>query len=70
MYFEAPIYKGTNIGNLILNIGDETLMDIRIITKEGSERKGIKEYMLECLKSMSMGRFCLTQKNKQLTNYL
>ena len=55
MYFEAPIYKGTNIGNLILNIGDETLMDIRIITKEGSERKGIKEYMLECLKSMSMG---------------
>lgn len=50
MYFEAPVYKNTNIGNLILNIGNEKLMNIRIITSESIERKEIRDYFFDCLK--------------------
>lgn len=50
MYFEAPVYKDTNIGNLILNIGNEKLMNIRIITSESIERKEIRDYFFDCLK--------------------
>ena len=56
MYFEAPVYKGTNVSNLILKIDNEELMNIKIITSENIERKGIKEYFSECFGNiMSMG---------------
>lgn len=48
-YFQAPISKNIEVGNLVLNIGSEELMNIKIVTNESIERKGIKEYILECL---------------------
>ena len=48
-YFEAPVNKEMEIGNLVLNIGNKELINIKIITNESIERKGIKEYILECL---------------------
>ena len=52
MYFEAPVYKYTSIGNLILNIGNENLMNIRIITSESIERKEIRDYFFDCIKTI------------------
>ena len=52
MYFEATVYKDTSIGNLILNIGNENLMNIRIITSESIERKEIRDYFFDCIKTI------------------
>ena len=49
MYFEAPANKEMEIGNLVLNIGNKELMSIKIVTNESIERKGIKDYILECI---------------------
>ena len=49
-YFEAPLYKNTEVANLKVNIGDIELMDIRILANENIERKAIHEYFLEVIK--------------------
>ena len=49
-YFEAPVNKGLETGRLILSIGNQELMNIKIAINENIERKDIKSYMLECLK--------------------
>lgn len=48
-YFEAPINKGLEVGTLILSIGNQELMNIRILTNKNIERKEIKDYLMECL---------------------
>lgn len=48
-YFEAPVNKGLEVGRLILSIGNQELMDINIVIDESIERKGIKDYLVECL---------------------
>lgn len=50
--FEAPISDNVKVGDLVLNIGEEELMDIKILTNENIERKEIKDYILECLESI------------------
>lgn len=50
--FEAPLDSNTKIGDLIVNIGDEELMEIEILINNNIERKGIKEYIFECLDSI------------------
>lgn len=52
IYFEAPLYQGVKIGDLVLSIGKEELMTIKIVTNESVERKGIKEYVFECLRNI------------------
>ena len=49
-YFEAPVYKQTQIANVRVKIGDIEIMNIPIIINESIERKEIKDYILECLK--------------------
>lgn len=51
-YFEAPIYKGSDVAKLNLNIDNKELMSIGIITNEDVERKEIKDYILECLRDI------------------
>ena len=51
-YFEAPVNKGVEVGNLIVNIDNEKIMDIKIRTKENVKRKDIKDYILECLEKV------------------
>ena len=48
-YIEAPIDKEIEVGNLILSIGNQELMNISIVTNENVERKEIKDYFFECL---------------------
>lgn len=48
-FFEAPINSGVEVGQLTLKIGNEELMNIGIKTNENIERKGIKDYIFECL---------------------
>lgn len=50
--FEAPINSNTKIGDLVVNIGDKELMHIEILTNKKIERKGIKDYILECLRNV------------------
>lgn len=50
--FEAPINSNTKIGDLVVNIGDKELMHIEILTNKKIERKGIKDYILECLRNI------------------
>lgn len=50
--FEAPLDSNTKIGDLIVNIGDEELMEIEILINNNIERKGIKEYIFKCLDSI------------------
>ena len=50
--FEAPVSINSELGNLILSIGEEKLMDIEILTNENIERKGISEYIFECLENI------------------
>ena len=50
MNFEAPVAINTKVGNLILKIGDEELINIDILTKENIKRKNIANYIIECLK--------------------
>lgn len=50
--FEAPINSNTKIGELVVNIGDKELMEIEILINNNIERKGIKEYIFECLDSI------------------
>ena len=51
-YFEAPVNRNEEVGVLTLNIGDEELMNIKIITNEIVERKEIKDYIFECLEKI------------------
>lgn len=48
-YFEAPVYNRMKVGSLVVNIGDNELMNIKILTSKNVERKEIKDYMYECL---------------------
>ena len=48
-HFEAPVRKNELIGKIILSIGNQELMNIRIVTNENVERKEIKDYVMECL---------------------
>jgi len=48
-YFEAPVNKGLEIARLILSIGNQELINIKIAINENIERKDIKDYLLECL---------------------
>lgn len=48
-YFEAPVYINAPIAYINVKIKDTELMNIQILTSENIERKGIKDYLLECL---------------------
>lgn len=48
-YFEAPVYINTQIAYINVKIKDTELMNIQILTSENIEKKGIKDYLLECL---------------------
>lgn len=48
--FEAPILKNTQIANLKLNIGKKELINANIVINKDIDRKGVKEYILQCLK--------------------
>ena len=48
-YFEAPVYINTQIACINVKIKDTELMNIQILTSENIEKKGIKDYLLECL---------------------
>lgn len=50
--FEAPVSINSKLGNLILSIGENELMDIEILTNENIEKKGIGEYIFECLENV------------------
>ena len=52
MYFEAPTNIGEEVGSLALNIGDKELMNIRLLMNNKIERKGIKNYIFECLEKV------------------
>lgn len=52
IYFEAPVNREEEVGVLTLNIGKEELMNIKILTNEIVERKEIKDYIFEGLKSI------------------
>ena len=52
MYFEAPVNRGEMVGIITLSIGNEELMNIKILTNNTVERKEIKDYMLQSLKSV------------------
>ncbi len=47
--FEAPICTNTKVGELVLKVCDKEIMNIEILTNENIERKGIKEYIVQCL---------------------
>lgn len=51
-YFEAPVTEGEEVGDLNLSIGDKKLMNVKILTNKGVERKGIKDYIFECLENI------------------
>ena len=50
---EAPIYKNTQVAILNVSLEKNTLLSVNIVTDEEVEKKGVKEYVLECLKSVS-----------------
>ena len=50
--FEAPVLKNTQIATLKLNLGEKELINAKIVIDEEIERKGIIEYILQCLKSI------------------
>lgn len=52
MELEAPIQKNTEVANLTVKVEDSKIMDVKIITSEDIERKNIKNYFFECLKSI------------------
>ena len=52
MYFEGPVNKGKEVGILTLNIGSEELMNIKMLTNNTVDRKGIKDYIFECIEKM------------------
>ena len=45
--YEAPIYKGTKVGTLIIKNNDQILETIDIIVKKEISRKSIKSYLLQ-----------------------
>ena len=52
MYFEAPVNRGEMVGIITLSIGNEELMNIKILTTGTVEKKEIKDYIFESLRSM------------------
>jgi len=51
-YLEAPVYEKENVGDLVLNIGNKELLNIKIRTNENIARKEIKDYLIECLEKV------------------
>lgn len=51
-YFEAPVNRGEEVGNLKLSIGNQELINVKIVTDEGVERKEIKDYIVECIEEI------------------
>ena len=49
LYFEAPVYRGTKIGNLKVIIGDNEVINLRIYINSKIERKNWKDYFRESL---------------------
>lgn len=49
-YFEAPIYKNTQIGILKLKIKETELMNIQLLTNEDIKRKDTKDYFVELIR--------------------
>lgn len=49
IYFEAPVYIGTKIGNLKVIIGDNEVINLRIYINSKIERKNWKDYFRESL---------------------
>ena len=49
MYFESPVYKGTNIGEIHVKIKDKELMILNIFIDNNIERKGWKDYFKESI---------------------
>ena len=47
--FEAPVYKNTKIAELQVSVKETEVIKANIIIDEYIGRKGIKEYVLECL---------------------
>ena len=52
MNFEAPVDKNTKVGELVLRIGNEEIIDSNISITNYIERKNIKDYVFECLESI------------------
>lgn len=52
MHFEAPVNMEEEVGILTLSVGDKELMNIKILTNNTVERKEIKDYIFESLKSI------------------
>ena len=50
--FEAPVLKNAQIAKLKLNIGETEVINANIVINKDIERKGIKEYILQCLKNI------------------
>lgn len=51
-HFEAPLYKNTQTANLSVSIGEDELMNIKVLTNENIERMDIKDYIFKCLESI------------------
>ena len=51
-YFEAPVYKGTSIAVLKVNIEGKELMKLRIYIDNYIQRKSWKDYFEECINSI------------------
>ena len=47
--FEAPIEKGTKVGNILIKNNEEIIESIDILTNESIKRKSIKDYLTEFL---------------------
>lgn len=52
MCFEAPVYKGTNIAVLKVNIKNKELINLKIFINNNIERKNWKDYFKECIQSI------------------
>ncbi len=47
--FEAPVYRGTEIGNLSITIGNKQIINLKIYIDSKIERKNWKDYFSESL---------------------
>ena len=52
MYYEAPVYKGTELGELSVKIGNEDLMKLKIYIDNKIERKNWEDYFKECINTI------------------
>lgn len=47
--FEAPVDNGEKIADIVLKIGDKEIIKTRIIINSNVKRKGVKDYIKQCL---------------------